>query len=63
MKEITRIIDAKITIVEKIDNTDDVDLILNAKSDAEENVKATLHDLYNAEDVQVEIHDFVMDKE
>ena len=61
MKEITRIVDAKITIIENVlDN--DVDKIIEAKKDAAENVANTLKCLYRADDVQVEIHDFVMDK-
>lgn len=60
MKEITRVIDAKITIIESLTD-EDADLIVSVKADAEENVKETLKGLYEADDIQVEIHDFVMD--
>lgn len=60
MKEITRIIDVKITIIEKMTD-EDADMIVLAKADAEANVKETLKSLYEADDVQVEIKDFVMD--
>lgn len=60
MKEITRIIDVKITIIEKMTD-EDADMIVLAKADAEANVKETLKGLYEADDVQVEINDFVAD--
>lgn len=60
MKEITRIIDVKITIIEKMTD-EDADMIVLAKADAEANVKETLKSLYEADDVQVEIKDFVAD--
>lgn len=60
MKEITRIVNAQITIIEKVPDKD-VDTIISAQKDAEANVKNTMQQLYNAADVQVEIKDFVMD--
>lgn len=60
MKEITRIIEAKITIIEKMPD-DDADAILSYKQDAEKNVKETLEKLYMSDNTQVEIHDFVRD--
>ena len=60
MKEVTRIVKAQITIIEKVPDKD-VDTIISAKEDAEVNVKNTLQRLYDADDVQVEIKDFVMD--
>ena len=60
MKEVTRIVNAQITIIEKVPDKD-VDTIISTKEDAEANVKNTMQQLYNAADVQVEIKDFVMD--
>lgn len=60
--EITRVIEAKITIIEKMP-MDDAETILSYKAEAENNVKETLQKLYSADNVQVEIHDFVRDEE
>jgi len=62
MKEITRVIEAKVTLIETMP-VDDVETIIASKNEAENNVKSTLMKLYGASDVQVEIKDFVMDKE
>jgi len=60
MSEITRVIDARITIIEKMPK-EDADMVLSYKAEAEKNVTETLKKLYSADDVQVEIHDFVME--
>jgi len=60
--EITRVIEAKITIIEKMPK-DDAETILSYKSEAENNVKKTMQQLYTPDDVHVEIHDFVRDVE
>lgn len=62
MKEVTRIVTAQITIIEKMAEKD-VDMVLSVKDEAEKNVSDTLRKIYNADDVQVNIQDFVMDKE
>lgn len=61
MKEITRIVDAKITVIVTVSDND-ADKIIEAKKDAAEKVANDLKNSYHADDVQVEIHDFVMDK-
>ena len=61
MKEITRIITAQITIIEQMPEYD-AESVLACKEEAQENVKNTLQNLYNADDVKVEIQDFLMDK-
>lgn len=60
MQEITRIIEARVKVIAKMNNSDAVE-IENYKKDAEKNVKETLQKLYKADDVQVEIHDFIRD--
>ena len=60
MKEVTRIVNVQITIIEKVPDKD-VDTIISSKEDTEINVKNTMQQLYNVDDVQVEIKDFVMD--
>lgn len=61
MKEITRIITAQITIIEQMPEYD-AESVLACKDEAQENVKNTLQNLYKADDVKVEIQDFLMDK-
>lgn len=61
MKEITRIITAQITIIEQMPEYD-AESVLACKEEAQENVKNTLQNLYKADDVKVEIQDFLMDK-
>lgn len=61
MKEVRRIVSAQITIIEKM-TEDDADNVVSAKPDAEKNVADTLRHLYNADDVKVQIQDFVADK-
>ena len=62
MKEITRIINAQITMIGKVSDKD-ADTIIKSKNDAEKNVANDLKRIYKADDVQVEIKDFVMGKE
>ena len=62
MKEITRIITAQITLIEEMPDYD-ADSILEAKEEATANVKRTLQQLYKADDVNVNIQDFVRDKQ
>lgn len=59
MKEITRIITAQITIIEQMPEYD-AESVLACKDEAQENVKNTLQNLYKADDVKVEIQDFMM---
>ncbi len=61
MKEITRIITAQVTLIDRLED-EDIDVIVAGKELAEESVKTTLKKLYKADDVQVEIKDFVIDK-
>ena len=60
MKEITRIITAQVTMVEKMTD-EDADQLLAYKEKAEKNVTETLRNLYDAHDVNVQIQDFVAD--
>ncbi len=60
MKEIERIIEARVTVIAKMNNSD-ADEVEKYKKDAEKNVKETLQKLYKADDVQVEIHDIIRD--
>lgn len=61
MKEITRIVSAQVTIIQKMAD-EDAEMVLSCKPEAEKNVADTLRKLYDADDVQVQIQDFVMDK-
>ena len=61
MQEITRIITAQVTLVDKM-TAEDAEKIISAKAQAEKNVANTLRKLYKADDVKVQIQDFVMDK-
>lgn len=61
MKELTRIITAQITLIEQMPD-DDADTIIASKEQAQQNVKDTLQNLYSADDVTVNIQDFVRDK-
>lgn len=62
MKEITRIIEAQVTVIDRMKD-DDADMVVMSKKDAEKNAKDALMKMFSADDVQVEIHDFMMDKE
>jgi len=61
MKEITRIITAQITVISKMSD-DEADLFISHKEDAKELLENSLKEECNADDVIVEIKDFVMDK-
>lgn len=61
MKEITRIITAQITLIETMPD-DDADAIIKAKEVARANVTNDLKKMYKADDVKVDIQDFVLDK-
>ena len=60
MKELTRIITAQITLIGQIEEKDEEEIIAS-KEEAQENVKNTLQNLYSADDVTVNIQDFVRD--
>ena len=64
-KELTRVINAQITLIMKDKEDADLNVILNddTKSDCKEVIKNMCNDFLGADDVQVEIHDFVLDKE
>ena len=62
MKEITRIINAQVTIIERM-NDAEADNVVSSQKDVEKYVENTLKKHFNADDVQVEINDFVMDKD
>lgn len=62
MKEVTRIIDAKITIIETMTD-EEADNVVSSQKDAEQCVKNTLKKQYNSDDVHVEIKDFVRNSE
>lgn len=61
MKEITRIINAQVTIVEKM-NDEEADNVVSSKDDAEKVLEGILKKHFMADDVQVEIKDFMLDK-
>lgn len=61
MNEITRIVNAQITIIEKATDKD-TERIIASQKDASENIANDLKKIYHADDVQVEIHDFVNGK-
>lgn len=61
MQEITRIITAQVTLIERM-TKEDAEKVMAYKPDAEKNISDTLRKLYNADDVKVQIQDFVMDK-
>lgn len=58
MSEVTRIVTAQITIIEKMPPESADDVVASQKL-AEKNVADTLRKIYNADDVLVEIQDFV----
>ena len=60
-KELTRVINAQITLIMKDQEDADLNVILNddTKSDCKEVIKNMCNDFLGADDVQVEIHDFV----
>ena len=62
MKEITRVINAQITLIENM-NDKLADDILNSKVAAEKNFADALKRTHLADNVTVVIQDFVMDKE
>lgn len=61
MKEITRIITAQITLIETMED-EFADSIISSKEDSEKNFVDSLKNLYRADDVTVEIKDFVLEK-
>lgn len=61
MKEITRIITAQITLIETMED-EFADSIISSKEDSEKNFVDSLKKLYRADDVTVEIKDFVLEK-
>ena len=65
MKELTRVINAQITLIVEDQEYVDLNVILNdeTKADCKEVIKNMCNDFLGADDVQVEIHDFVLDKE
>lgn len=58
MSEVTRIVTAQITIIEQMPEESANDVVAS-QAIAETNVADTLRKLYNADDVLVEIKDFV----
>lgn len=60
MSEVTRIITAQITIIERM-SEDSANDVVASQAIAKKNVADTLRNLYNADDVLVEIKDFVRD--
>ena len=60
MKEVTREITAKVTIIETMTD-EDADSVVLARKEAEKNVKNDLRKIYGADNVNVEIRDFVRD--
>ena len=60
MKEIKRIIVAKITAILQVSD-DEVDRIFEIKAQVREDIKNNLKYFCHADDVQLEIHDFVTD--
>ena len=64
-KELTRVINAQITLIMKNQEDGDLDVIMSedTKADCKEVIKNMCNDFLGADDVQVEIHDFVLDKE
>ena len=64
-KELTRVINAQITLIMKNQEDGDLNVIMNedTKADCKEVIKNICNDFLGADDVQVEIHDFVLDKE
>lgn len=60
MVGITKIITAQITIVEKM-SKEESKVILENSDAFEQNAKVTLKDMFNADDVLVEVQDFVKD--
>lgn len=61
MKEITRIITAQITLIETMPD-EDAETIIKAKEDAEKKFADDIKWIYSADDVTVEIKDFVLEK-
>ena len=61
MKEITRIITAQITLIETMED-EFADSIISSKEDSEKIFVDSLKKLYSADDVTVEIKDFVLEK-
>jgi hypothetical protein len=62
MSELTRVIEARITIINKLPDRD-AEMVHSYKDEAAQHVAEKLRELYTADDVQVEIHDFILDKE
>ena len=64
-KELTRVINAQITLIMKDQEDGYLDVIMSedTKADCKEVIKNMCNDFLGADDVQVEIHDFVLDKE
>ena len=60
MKEVRRIVSARVTLIELVSD-EGADKIVSCKQDAEKNVANTLKQLYFADDVKVQIQDFVAD--
>lgn len=60
MKEITRIVTAQIAIIETMPD-DDADIIVKAQETAKSNIMAELKKIYDADDVVVNVQDFLRD--
>ncbi len=63
-KELTRVINAQITLIMKDQEDVDLNVVMaeDTKEDCKEVIKNMCNDFLGADDIQVEIHDFVLDK-
>lgn len=63
MNEVTEIITAQITIINRNMSNGSVEKFLAEKEERLGTLKGTLKTVYNADDVNVEIKDFVIEKQ
>ena len=62
MSELRRVIEARVTIINKLPDKD-AEIVHSYKEEAAQHVAEKLRELYTADDVRVEIHDFIRDEE
>lgn len=62
MKEITRIINAQVTIIESMKD-EEADNVISSKEHFTKFVENTFRNNFNTDDVRVEVKDFVLDKD
>lgn len=61
MKEFTSIVTAEITMIKTISDEQADRLVKHSRKDYPENVKSRLKELFEADDVNVQVQSFVMD--